>query len=72
MADRNGVGVFRKVHPGDQHVGGHHQLLAGRYIEDSGVITDAERDIRTRNRLAREVARDEFELVQVILFSGSA
>jgi len=35
------------VHPGDQHVGGHHQLLTRRYIEYRGIIADAERDIPT-------------------------
>jgi len=57
------------VHPGDQHVGGHHQLLARGHIEDSGIITDAERNIGTSDRLAREVVGNEFEFVQVILFS---
>jgi len=39
VANGNGVGSFGKVHPGNQHVGGHHQLLAGGHIEDSGIIT---------------------------------
>lgn len=56
------------MHPGDQHVGGHHQLLTGRYIENGGIVTDAERDIRTGDRLASEVTDDKFEFVQVILF----
>ncbi|HJW81828.1 MAG TPA: hypothetical protein VJ396_06240 [Acidiferrobacterales bacterium] len=37
--------------------------MTGRYIEYGGIITDAERDIRTGDRLAREVSGDELELV---------
>ena len=37
--------------------------MTGRYIEYGGIVTDAERDIRTGDRLTREVLSDEFKLV---------
>ena len=43
--------------------------MAGGNIEYCCVITDTERDVRTLDRLTREVLGDEIEFVQVIFFT---
>ena len=64
-ADVGGLGVEREVTASDQRVGGHHQLVAGCYAQQSGVVADSERDVIGRRREFREMTANQLEFAHL-------
>ena len=63
VADGGSRRIDGKMPSGHQGVGANHQLMAGRDLQQGGIITDAGEDIVTRRTGTHEVTADDVELV---------
>ncbi|MNV27132.1 hypothetical protein D3C71_1182700 [compost metagenome] len=62
-ADVDGRGFRRKMHAAVERVGGDHQLLAGRHLQQRSVVADAQRHVRPRACTAAD-ALDQTKLIK--------
>ena len=72
MTDRGRRGLRRKMHPGDQGIGGGDEFGALRHLQHRRVITDAQAHIGALRAAGAEVALDEGSLRQRHDASGGA
>src|SRR5690606_31228239 len=68
-ADVDGRGVEREMHAHVESVGGDDQMPARGYLQDRGVIADAENDVIARERAGAD-ALDEVEFQDAPLREG--
>ncbi|MCY1527647.1 hypothetical protein D9M68_627180 [compost metagenome] len=66
LAEQERIRSFGEMHPGNQGVGGHRQLLASRHLQQGAVVADAKRHTFAGLRTGRsgEVVTDQLELTQ--------